>query len=113
MFSELINLVFLQNYCHKLFLTLLDFCLIENRYIIIFQFAGRWFDIESYFDDFIGDCKDGNFTPNENEFDVRFTQVVNDKLDITLGRAVMAIDNSGKLTININGGEYLTECFIK
>ncbi|XP_026333313.1 uncharacterized protein LOC113240270 [Hyposmocoma kahamanoa] len=71
------------------------------------EFAGRWFDIESYFDDFLGDCKDSTFTLSGNDtFDIKLTQVVNDKLDVTLSRAVMAIDNSGKLTVTTNGVEY-------
>lgn len=74
----------------------------------MFQFSGRWFDIESYFDNFIGDCRDGTFIESGNAFDIRLTQVVNDKLDVTVRRAVMAIDGSGKLTVTTNDGECLT-----
>lgn len=63
--------------------------------------------MESYFADYQGDCVDGTFVLSGNGFDVQFSQVISDRLNVTVSRAVIAIDNSGKLTVTTNDGGYL------
>nr|WFP52431.1 polycalin [Plutella xylostella] len=64
------------------------------------RYTGRWYDIQSYYDNFQnGECNDANYTLTpEGVVDVYNTQVVNERLDTINGVAVTT-DESGKLLV--------------